>query len=158
MSSSAPYLAVMDADLQHDASVLRAMIEALRTGNFDVVIGSRYVEGGEVGQFSAKRAFMSRFATWLSRLVVRADIKDPMSGYFMLQRSFFNQVVDRLSGKGFKILLDICASSLHEVRFKELPYKFGQRLSGESKLDQGVILEHIKLIINKLTRRFNTPD
>jgi len=154
LASSAPYLAVMDADLQHDATLLRTMIETLRTGMFDLVVGSRYVEGGKVGEWSSQRAMMSRFATGLSRLVVRADLKDPMSGYFMLKRSFFHQVVRRLSGRGFKILLDICASCSPEIRFKELPFQFGQRLSGESKLNQAVIFEHVMLIIDKLFGRF----
>jgi len=153
LASSATYLAVIDADLQHDAALLGGMIETLRGGMFDLVIGSRYVEGGQVGEWSSQRAMMSRFATWVSRLVVKADLKDPMSGYFMLKRSFFLQVVRRLSGRGFKILLDICASSTEEIKFKELPYQFGLRVSGESKLNQAVLFEYGMMIVNKLPGR-----
>lgn len=154
LSSSAPYMAVMDADLQHDAALLAAMFEALHNGGLDLVVGSRYIKGGAFGQFSPKRALMSRFATWLGRAVIRIDLKDPMSGYFMLTRPFFNHVVRRLSGRGFKILLDICASSLQKIRFKELPFNFGQRLSGSSKLDHMVLYDYLRLIIDKIPARF----
>ncbi len=154
LSSSAPYLAVMDADLQHDATILGKMLETLKTGTFDLVVGSRYVEGGTLGSWSSNRALMSRFATWTSRLVIKADLKDPMSGYFMLKRPFFDQVVRRLSGRGFKILVDIFASCPREVQFKELPIQFGQRLSGESKLNQAVLYEYVLLVIDKLTAKF----
>lgn len=154
LASSAEYLSVMDADLQHDASLLGRMIETLKKENLDLVVGSRYVQGGGVGEWSQQRAMMSRFATRLSRLIVRADLKDPMSGFFMVKRSFFHQVARRLSTRGFKILLDIFASSTKEVRFKELPFQFGQRVSGESKLNKGVLFEYVLLIIDKLLGRF----
>jgi dolichol-phosphate mannosyltransferase len=86
LSSSAPLVAVIDADLQHDESLLAAMLEAMRDDRLDIVVGSRYVAGGGVGEWSRARALTSRVATRLSRLVLRADLQDPMSGFFMIRR------------------------------------------------------------------------
>src|SRR5215510_6669500 len=83
LSSSAPYVAVMDADLQHDETLLPAMLELLRQGETDIVIGSRYIPGGGIGQWDTARAWLSRCATRLSHLVLKADLADPMSGFFM---------------------------------------------------------------------------
>ena len=97
---------------------------------------------------------MSRLATRLSHVIIKADLKDPMSGYFMLKRPFFDLVVRHLSGRGFKILLDIFASSKDVVRFKELPFEFGKRFSGTSKLNYSVLYEHARLIIDKLLAKY----
>ena len=102
LTSSAPYLAVIDADLQHDEKLLPMMLAALKTDPLDIVVGSRYVRGGSIGDWDTQRAAMSDFATRLSRLVVKEDISDPMSGFFMLKRSAFESCVRRLSGYGFK--------------------------------------------------------
>ena len=158
LSSSADYLAVMDADLQHDSTLLPKMLEALKTGEFDLTVGSRYVEGGGVGQWSSQRSKMSVFATWLTRLLIKVDLKDPMSGYFMLKRAFFHRVARQLSGRGFKILMDIYTSSPQEIRIKEFPFQFGQRLSGKSKLNPTVPFEFVIMILTKLPGRFSkTP-
>ena len=88
LASNAKYLAVMDSDLQHDESLLPRMLSVLKEEDLDIVIGSRYVEGGGVGEWDAKRFFFSRLATKVGNLIVRADVKDPMSGFFMLNRIF----------------------------------------------------------------------
>src|SRR5438270_6786006 len=86
MATSAPYLAVMDGDCQHDETVLLGMLELLRSGDADVVVGTRYAAGGGIGSWDESRAKMSRFATSLSRAVVKHDLSDPMSGFFALRR------------------------------------------------------------------------
>src|SRR5262245_33768974 len=131
LASSAPYLAVIDGDLQHDETLLPPMLDALKTGEEDIVVGSRYVSGGGVGTWDVSRASMSLRATWLSRLIVRADLKDPMSGFFMIRRDAFAAAVRNLSVIGFKILLDLFASSPRPLRFRELPYEFRSRQTGE---------------------------
>jgi dolichol-phosphate mannosyltransferase len=153
-ASSAPYVAVIDADLQHDETLLPRMLEALKTGEFDVVVGSRYAAGGTVGDWDRNRVAMSGFATTLSRLVVSAELTDPMSGFFAMTRPAFDRAVRRLSGQGFKILLDLFASSPTPYRFKELPYTFRARLHGESKLDMLVAWEYLMLLCDKLFGRF----
>jgi dolichol-phosphate mannosyltransferase len=154
LASSAPYLAVIDADMQHDEKLLPRMLETLKAGNLDIVIGSRHVPGGSVGNWNAGRIAVSGFATRLARVVVTAELSDPMSGFFMLTRSAFERSVRRISGQGFKILLDLFASSATPYRFEELPYVFGQRVHGESKLDSFVVWEYMMLLLDKLIGRF----
>jgi dolichol-phosphate mannosyltransferase len=150
LATGAPFLAVMDADLQHDESILPRMLEALRDDDLDIVVGSRFSAGGGVGVFSGRRLFLSRLGRLLSRTVSRADLSDPMSGFFVLRRSFFEETARRLSGQGFKILLDLFASAPRPVRFAELPYVFRPRHSGASKLNTLVVLEYVILLSDKL--------
>jgi len=154
LASSAPYVAVMDADLQHDESVLPVMLDTLKRDTLDVVVGSRYTGGGGIGDWNKSRAAMSKFATQLSRLVVPAALTDPMSGYFVMTRAAFDQSVRNLSGQGFKILLDLFASSPTPYRFKEVPYTFRDRLRGESKLDGAVVWEYLMLLVDKTVGRW----
>jgi dolichol-phosphate mannosyltransferase len=150
LASSALYLAVMDGDLQHDERLLLPMLNVLKSGEEDVIIGSRYVPGGGVGDWQTSRAHMSRYATWLSHLVIGADLKDPMSGFFMIRRDAFVAAVRNLSVIGFKILLDLFASAPRPLRFKELPYEFRARHAGESKLDNRAKWDYGMLLLDKL--------
>ena len=150
LASAAPYLAVMDADLQHDERLLPEMLSLLKTGQFDIIVGSRFAEGAGLGGFPPERRLLTRAATYLGRALIKADLKDPMSGFFMLRREFFDDVVHNLSGIGFKILLDVFASASRPVRFRELPFEFGTRLHGRSKLDMLVSLEYLHLLVDKL--------
>lgn len=149
-ASLAPVIAAMDGDLQHDEAVLPRMFAALRDGGTDIAIGSRYVAGGGLGDWDRKRAGMSGFATWLSQIVLRVPVTDPMSGFFMIRRETFDRAVRHLSAMGFKILLDILASLPGRPRIVELPYEFRARTAGESKLDAGVLLDYVLLIGDKL--------
>lgn len=149
LASSAPFIAVMDADMQHDESLLPGMLAALKNQPLDIVIGSRYIPGGSTGTLSAARIRISRVATFLSRLVLRQSISDPMSGFFMLRRDFFESVMRRLSGRGFKILLDLLVSSGGKVRFSEYPYVMRTRTHGESKLGAAVVWEYLMLLLYK---------
>jgi len=154
LASSAPFAAVIDADLQHDERLLPRMLEAAKAENLDVVVGSRHVEGGSLGEWGTSRKKVSDIATRLSRLVVKGDLTDPMSGFFLIRRTAFDNSVRHLSGRGFKILLDLFASSPEPLRFRELPYTFGQRNAGESKLDSVVVLEYLNLLLEKTVGRF----
>jgi len=150
LASAAPYLAVIDADLQHDETLLPDMLELLRTGDADIVIGSRYMQGGSIGDWGSSRAAMSRLATWLSRTLVPVEVTDPMSGFFMLRRDILETTVHKLSTIGFKILLDFFASSSSVLQFRELPYQFRNRKAGESKLDSVATWEYGMLLLDKL--------
>lgn len=121
-ATSAPCIAVMDADVQHDESMLAAMLDALRTDDTDIVVGSRYCSDGSLGAWASSRASMSRFATMLSRLIVTSELTDPMSGFFIIHRLAFDSSVRRLSGEGYKILLDLFALSCRPLKFVEVPY------------------------------------
>jgi dolichol-phosphate mannosyltransferase len=154
LASSAPYLAVIDGDLQHDEQLLPVMLAAIKAEDLDVVVGSRHTAGGGIGDWDRRRAAVSNVAARLSRLIIAADLADPMSGFFMLSRPAFERAVRRLSGQGFKILLDLFASTPTPYRFKEIPYVFGQRQHGESKLDSFVVWEYLMLLLDKLVGRY----
>lgn len=150
LASAAPYIAVMDADLQHDERLLPRMLEALRSDDTEIVVGSRFVSGGSVGEFAANRVQISKMGARLARLIIKQDLSDPMSGFFMLRRDVFERVVRRLSAKGFKILLDIFASAPAPLKTVELPFTFGARIKGESKLDTMVAWEYLMLLLDKM--------
>jgi len=154
LATAAPYIAVMDADLQHDESILPAMLERLRSGDADLVVGTRYAQGGSTGDWDGKRAGLSRLATRVARLVVRQEVSDPMSGFFMLRREVFDASVRRLSALGFKILLDILASAPGPLRVAEVPFTFRTRFAGQSKLDELVVWEYGMLLADKTIGRY----
>jgi len=151
LASGAPCVAVIDADLQHDETQLPKMLKLLQAGEFDLVLGSRYVEGGSAESFNRQRAGASALATEVAKRVLRVKIADPMSGFFMIRRDKFEQLAPQLSTQGFKILLDVVATARGHLRVKEIPYTFGPRLHGESKLDSMVALDFLGLVLAKLT-------
>lgn len=148
--SLAPYVAAMDGDLQHDETLLPRMLDVLRGGDADVVVGSRYVPGGDLGEWDRTRAGMSGLATKMGQVLMRTTVADPMSGFFMLPRKVFLRALPNLSAIGFKILLDLLASLPEPPHVKELPFTFRTRLAGESKLDAGVLLDFGLLLADKM--------
>lgn len=154
LSSAAPYLAVIDADLQHDERLLPPMLDILKQGDTDIVIGSRYAAGGDISGWDARRARMSRLAMRLSRVLVPAELTDPMSGFFMMRRAVLDGSAHKLSAIGFKILTDVFASFPSPLRFRELPYRFRVRKAGESKLDSVSAWDFLMLLLDKLIGRF----
>ena len=151
LASSAPYAAVMDADLQHDETQLPKMLSLLESGKAQLVVGSRYVEGGSADSFDKQRAGFSAFATGIAKRVLGVAIADPMSGFFMIRRDKFEQLAPRLSTQGFKILLDLVATAHGGLKTIEVPFTFGSRLHGESKLDSMVALDFLGLVLAKFS-------
>ena len=151
LASSAPFAAVIDADLQHDETKLPKMLALLQGGDTELVIGSRYIEGGSADSFDRKRAGASALATEVAKRVLGVRVADPMSGFFMIRRDRFEQLAPQLSVQGFKILLDVIATAHGELRTVEVPYTFGARLHGESKLDSMVALDFLGLVVAKFT-------
>jgi dolichol-phosphate mannosyltransferase len=150
LTTSAPYVAVIDADMQHDETILPKMLERIRDEHLDLVVASRNLGGGSMGEFSRGRVWLSNMGNRVSRLVCHCDISDAMSGYFVIDRHFFQEIVHRLTGSGFKILVDILASSRRPLQVAEVPYRFRNRERGESKLDVNVELEYLFLLIDKM--------
>ena len=150
LASSSPYLCVMDADMQHDETLIPIMYSAITNDGLDLVIGSRYIEQGSTGYLANHRVFVSKIATRLGQLILKEKIADPMSGFFMLTRSFFDKVMHKVSGRGYKILLDIVISKDFQIRMKEIPYTMRTRTYGESKLNLLVIWDFLILILNQL--------
>jgi dolichol-phosphate mannosyltransferase len=151
LSSQARYVAVMDADLQHDETRLVPMLDCIRKGDTDLVVASRYIEGGSADSFTTGRARISRWSTRLARYVLKRDLTDPLSGYFMIRRDYVERLAPSLSSQGFKILLDILATAGRDLRVVELPSVFRERLHGESKLDTRIAIEFLGLMLAKLT-------
>ena len=150
MSTAAPYIAVMDGDLQHDERILPAMLHQAREQQLDVVVASRNVTGASMGSFAEERVRLSNLGLKLSRLVLHAEVHDPMSGFFLVDRKFVEETIYRTSGIGFKILVDLLASTRRPVKLAEVPFTFRLRESGESKLDVTVGLEYLYLVLDKL--------
>lgn len=151
LSSSAPYVAVMDGDLQHDESALPAMIADLEAGA-DIVIASRHVEGGDNAGLAGRwRHFLSDTGIRAAQALMHQRVSDPMSGFFAMKRGLFLRVLPRLSGTGFKILLDIVMSAPKGTTVAEVPFVFRARLAGESKLDFVVLIQFGAMLLDKVT-------
>jgi dolichol-phosphate mannosyltransferase len=155
LATSAPFVAVIDGDLQHDEALLPRMHDALKEDAADVVIASRYVgTGSPEGLSSDRRKRLSVYGARLARRLIEADVADSVSGFFMLRRALVDEVAPRLSGIGTKILIDILASATRPLRIVELPYRFRPRSRGESKLDAFTGVEYLLLLAEKLTHRY----
>ncbi len=152
LSSQARYVAVIDADLQHDESRLVGMLDCLRSGRADLAVASRYLYGGSAAGLSKQRSRVSRWSNTLVRLLLGIDLTDPMSGHFMIRRDVFETLAPGLSSQGFKILLDILATGRGRLRTVELPSTFRERQHGESKLDSKIALDFAALVTAKLTK------
>src|SRR5215471_1895484 len=99
LSTSAAIIAVIDGDLQHDEALLMRMLDRLRRGDTDLVIASRYIEdGSSEGLANSRRKRLSQYGARLARLLVNAEVSDPVSGFFMLRRDILDEVAPRLSG------------------------------------------------------------
>lgn len=149
LSTAAPYVCVIDADLQHDETIIPEMLARMRSGDLDIAIGSRYAGSGSTGTLPVHRARMSRLARRLCGLVTGLKIADPTSGFFMFRRPFFETVMRRLSGRGFQTLLDMLMSARAPVACAELPYTMRSRREGQSKLSAGVIWDFFVLLAHK---------
>jgi len=151
LSSQARYVAVMDADLQHDEGLLVGMLDCLRGGRADLVVASRYLYGGSAPGLSTQRSLVSRTSNALVQRLLGIALTDPMSGHFMVRRDIFETLAPELSSQGFKILLDIMATGRGRLRTVELPSTFRERQHGESKLDSKIALDFAALVTAKLT-------
>lgn len=151
LASSANCVAVMDADMQHDETLLPQMLSLLRQDSLDVVVATRNANGGSMGQFSGHRVLLSGLGKRVSRAVCRCELSDPMSGFFLVRRGFFLEVARQLQGNGFKILVDMLASSRRPVRLAEVGYEFKSRAHGESKLCVHTGVEYLLLVVSKLS-------
>ncbi len=143
-ASAAPVVAVMDADHQHDPALLPQMLGAVTSGDYDLAYASRFTQGASTEEWGRPdRAKASGLANALARKLTGVQLSDPMSGFFMLRAETLRADAHRLSGVGFKILLDILATVDKPLRVKEFPLNFAARAEGESKLDQTVIFEFL---------------
>ena len=144
----------MDADLQHDETLLPQMLDVMRGGQADCVVGSRYPRSTEVAGWDRQRLQASRLATMAAKLFTRTALTDPMSGFFMVRLDSVLPLIPNLSGVGFKILLDIVLTAPPSYRVVEMPFDFRPREHGESKLDARAAHDFLFLILDKTTGRW----
>ncbi len=150
LATSARYVAVIDGDLQHDETRLPVMLDILRGGGADIVVASRFAAGGDASGLSAAwRHQLSTVAIRAASTMLPARLTDPMSGYFMVSRDLFERTTPRLTGQGFKILLDLLLSAPEKLRVVEIGATFRPRAAGESKLSPLVMLQFAALLIDK---------
>jgi dolichol-phosphate mannosyltransferase len=135
------FMLVMDADMQHDETVIPDFIARFRAGA-DIVVGTRKAHGGAIENWSYMRRFISWGATRLAEIFLPQTCSDPMSGYFGLSRSFYNRISAEINPRGFKILLEILARARHAT-IAEVGYTFRPRQHGESKLTASVALAYL---------------
>jgi dolichol-phosphate mannosyltransferase len=149
-ATAAPFVAVMDADHQHDPALLPGMLAALKSGEAEICVASRFAEGASTAEWAApEREKLSTYANALARKITGVALTDPMSGYFMLPASAARALVPRLSGIGFKILLDLLATADAPMRVKEFPLNFAARREGESKLDRAILFDFLAGLYDK---------
>jgi dolichol-phosphate mannosyltransferase len=154
LSTAAPFIVVMDADLQHDEALLPRMLDLLKGGATDLVVASRYAGAGSADGLSPGRQRLSRAGLRLARWLTKTDISDPMSGFFMLRYELLDLVAPHLSSVGTKILIDLLVSSPRRLSVIELPYRFRTRHAGESKLDALTAIEYLFLLAEKTSGRY----
>ena len=155
MATGAPLIAVMDADLQHDPQVLNQLAGTLEgDADLDLAIASRFVSGGDTGDWESERLAKSHTASRIAKMVLKADLSDPMSGFFMIRGARFRELAPNLSGIGFKILLDLMTSARTPLRFVEVPLQFHRREVGESKLDHVVAMEFLIALYDRMFGRY----
>ncbi len=149
-ATAAPYVAVMDADHQHDPKLLVPMLETVRTGEADVAVASRFAQGASMAEWNRPdREKLSGLANTLARKLTGVDLSDPMSVFFMLPTDIARGLAPKLSGIGFKILLDLLATSPTPLKVKDIPMNFSARRSGESKLDRAIALDFLAGLYDK---------
>ena len=151
LSTSARYIAVIDADLQHDETLLPCMLDILKREHTDLVVASRYLASGAADGLSTRRRALSRAGVWLARVLLKCDITDPVSGFFMMRSEVADKAAARLSGVGTRFLIDLLASTPGPLSVTELPYRFRGRNSGSSKLDWFTVLEFLALLVEKVS-------
>ena len=157
LSSTSPFIAVMDADLQHDESILPEMVRRARGADVDLVVGSRYLEAAGADALGPARLRLSRAAGAVGRKLC-PGLSDPLSGYFVARRAFVERVIPRLYGRGFKLLLDMVAAAGGKARIEEVAYRMRSRQRGESKLGVAVAMDYVLLVVYHLfARRLVVP-
>jgi dolichol-phosphate mannosyltransferase len=157
LATVAPIVAVIDGDMQHDEAALPALVETIAEDRADVAIGTRYADGGSVGDWDRRRHRLSAVGTRLAALIVGRAVSDPMSGFFAIRRALVVEAAPRLSNVGFKLLVDLLASAPQPVRIAEVPYRFRTRQAGTSKLDAMVSVEFALLLADKLVGHVVPP-
>ena len=143
--SDGTILGVMDADGQHPPELLTELMEAILHGG-DLAIASRFAEGGSGTGWNPLRRFISAAATWITHPLQRSSlrVRDPLSGFFLVRRHCVENV--SFQPAGFKLLLEILVRGRVE-RVAEVPFAFGRRRTGRSKVSVKVAWDYVVLLV-----------
>lgn len=157
-ATAAPFVAVMDADHQHDPELLPKMLADLQSGDVDICVASRFASGASTDDWAEpEREKLSGMANTMARRLTGVELTDPMSGYFMLPTATARALVPRLSGIGFKILLDLLATAPRTLgapmKVREFPLNFAARREGVSKLDRAIAFDFLAGLYDKTLGR-----
>jgi dolichol-phosphate mannosyltransferase len=153
-AARAPWVCVMDADLQHPPELIAALLEQAESRELDIVVASRYCDDGDAGGFGWMRAMASRSTTTAARMLFPRKLRgvsDPMSGFFLVRRDALD--LDSLRPRGFKILLEILVRH-PRLRAAEVSFKFGERRSGRSKASIREAMRYLGLLARLRFARF----
>lgn len=160
MYARSPYIAVMDADLQHDPKLIKRMLAGLESDSYiQVAVASRYTQSTKISGLNTSRLIGSIILTYVARIIISKKLTDPMSGFFITRRSTFSQLAPHLSHNGYKIMLDLVSGLPDKNAILEFPLIFRSRHTGQSKMDFRVLWELLLIFIqrsikNLLPRRF----
>lgn len=148
-NSTGNILCVMDADLSHPPEKIPEMIKCIKDNDYDIVVASRNILGGRIKNWPLQRKLISKIGILLAKPLT--DVKDCVSGFFMIKKSVIDGV--KLRPKGYKILLEILVKGKYE-KIREIPYTFQDRVHGKSKLKTKIILEYLNQIIRLYFYKF----
>ena len=141
--SSGETIVVMDSDFSHPPKIIPRLIEEIKISKYDIVIASRYTEGGEISGWSTKRKLISKGATGIAKVGLGVNESDPMSGFFAFNRNILEGI--KFNALGYKVLLEILVKA-KGAKVKEIPYTFTNRTLGSSKLDSSTMLDFVKSV------------
>jgi dolichol-phosphate mannosyltransferase len=143
-SASGEIIVVMDGDFSHPPQTILPLVEQLEHAEYDIVVASRYIQGGSVTGWPIKRRLMSKSATKIAQVGLSIDVKDPMSGFFAFKRQIINGI--KFDAIGYKMLLEILVKA-KGARIKEVPYTFINRTDGKSKVDSSVMFDYVRAVL-----------
>lgn len=146
-------LVVMDADLSHEPEAIERLIQPIKAGMCDMVIGSRHTAGGSTPGWPFSRRLCSRAATCLAHVLT--DVMDPLSGFFAVRREVITNLPRHVPG--FKIGLEILVRGGKALRVKDVPISFHDRREDSSKLCLSVIVEYLRQLKTLMAEKSHSP-
>ena len=149
------YVCVIDADLQHDINAVNIFYNLIKTNKFDLIIGSRFLDKSFINNLSNTRKILSKSGNLIGYILGIKDIKDPLSGFFMIKTSIFKSISKKIDTEGFKILLTILAILNKKIKIKEIQINFYSRKHGQSKLKSKVLFIFLKQILKLFYNKKN---
>ena len=140
----------MDADFSHNPKDLNRLYDACKNNGADVAVGSRYISGGTVENWPWDRIFLSKGASYYTRMILWMPVKDPTAGFVCYKKEVLETMnLDEISfvGYAFQIEMKFAAWKLH-FTIEEVPITFIDRKLGVSKMNKGIVKEGILGVLN----------